>query len=195
MDIEKAIKWEKKMLRRFYITMILISVMLPVAMMLAGKNTAFYVGYLAIIEGLIIVAIVMKLNFNRLNYTCANNKLKFKSGIFSKEHLIFCDKVAIVHTEKMEDEMEIILVTTARLRNKSLRPVSKGFLKRYSSVAFEYMAQKELDPEQVFYYQIIKRGGLKKYLLLESIYKNCVKAVYTEEAIENIKIARGQTLV
>lgn len=195
MDINKAIKWEKKLHKRFYISMLLISLILPIIMMLTGKNTTFYVGYLAIIEGLIIIAVINKINFNYLNYTCANNKLKFRSGIFSKEHLILCDKVAIVHTEKMEEEMEIILLTSVRFRNKALKPVSKGFLKKYPSVAYEYMAQKELEAEKVFYFQVIKRGGLKKYLLLENIYKNCVKAVYTEEAIENIKIARGQTLV
>ena len=50
-------------------------------------------------------------------------------------------------------------------------------------------------PDTIFYYQVIKRGGLKKYLLLDTIYKNCVKAVYTDDCIQNIKIARGQTLV
>lgn len=46
-----------------------------------------------------------------------------------------------------------------------------------------------------YYFQVIRRGGLKKYLLLDLIYKNCVRATYTEESIQNIKIARGQTIV
>ena len=33
---------------------------------------------------------------------------------------------------------------------------------------------------------------LKKYNLLDEIYKNCVRASYTSSAIENIKIAREQ---
>ena len=36
---------------------------------------------------------------------------------------------------------------------------------------------------------------LKKYLLLDCIYRNCVKAIYTDYSIQNIKIARGQTIV
>lgn len=195
MDIYKALKWEKKLIKRFYIMMFLISFILPIIMMLVGKNTLFYVGYLAVIEVLILIAVIMKLNLTKIKYSCSNNKLKFKSGIFSKEQLMLCDKVAIVHTEKIEEDMEIVLLTTVRFRNTSLKPVTKGFLKKYSRVMYEYTAQKELEPEKVFYYQVIKRGGLKKYLFLETVYKNCVKAVYTEEAIENIKIARGQTLV
>ena len=54
---------------------------------------------------------------------------------------------------------------------------------------------KEKNPDKKYYFQVIKRGGLKKYLLLDSIYRNCVKAVYTDESIQNIKIARGQMIV
>ena len=32
-------------------------------------------------------------------------------------------------------------------------------------------------------------------MILDTIYKNCVRATYTDECIQNIKIARGQTLV
>ena len=41
-----------------------------------------------------------------------------------------------------------------------------------------------------YYFQIIRKGALNKYILLETIYKNCVKATYTTAAIDNIKIAR-----
>ena len=34
--------------------------------------------------------------------------------------------------------------------------------------------------------------NLRKYIFLDNIYRNCVKAAYTTSAIENIKIARGQ---
>ncbi|MGL4774454.1 MAG: hypothetical protein ACRC2K_12880 [Clostridium sp.] len=195
MDIYKALKWEKKMLKRFFVAMIIIAIFLPIAMMLAGVNDFFYVSYLLIIELLIILAILLKSNYHFIKYSCINNKLKVKSGLFGRDNLFLCDKVAIVHTHKMEDEMDIILVTTINFRNKKMKLVGKNILKRYPSLAEEYIAQKELEPEKIFYYYIIRKGGLKKYLLLDQIYKNCVKAVYTEEAIQNIKIARGQTLV
>ena len=118
-----------------------------------------------------------------------------RTGIISKESLIFCDKVVMVHTEKMEDEMEIVIVTSVNFKNRNLKPALKVFLKRYSSAKEEFLKLKSKNPETIFYYQVIKKGGLKKYLLLDCIYKNCVKAIYTDDCIQNIKIARGQTLV
>ncbi|MGL5152565.1 MAG: hypothetical protein ACRC7N_18560 [Clostridium sp.] len=195
MDIHKALKWEKKLLKRFYLLMIIISIVLPIAMMLAGVNKLFYVSYLMVIEFLIVIAILVKYNYHYLDYSCNNNKLRVKSGMFGRNYLILCDRVSLVHTEKIEDEMEIVIISNVNLRNKKARLVNKALLKKYPSLTMEYMAQKDFEPEKLFYFQIIKKGGLKKYELLDTIYKNCVKATYTEEAIQNIKISRGQTLV
>ena len=195
MNIFKAIKRERKQVKRFYVVMISIAVSLVIFLFLKGLTTPFYLCYLIFIEFLIFISIINKINYHKLTYICNNNRLMYKSGLFSNESLIFCDKVVLVHTEKMEDEMEIILVTIVNLKNKVLKPVGKGFLKRYPLLTEDYFRLKKQYPDTIFYYNIIKKGGLKKYILLDEIYKNCVKAVYTDEAIENIKIARGQTLV
>ena len=195
MDIFKAIKKEKKFLKKFYIIMILIAIILPFIVLLTGLTTPFYLSYLMFIEFLIIVAVINKTNYHKLTYSCNNNRLRFKGGLWGKVSMIFCDKVVLVHTEKIEEEMEIIIVTSVNFKNRMLKPVLKGFLKRYPLITEEFLRIKELQPEGVYYYQVIRRGGLNKYMLLDSIYKNCVKATYTEECIQNIKIARGQTLV
>lgn len=195
MNIFKAIKREKKYLKRFYIGMLLIAVVLFFVVFLTGLTTPFYLGYLGLMEFLILIAILNKINYYKLTYSCNNNRLKIKNGLFSKEGLIFCDKVVLVHTEKMEEEMEIILVTTVNFKNKMLRPIVKSFLKKYPLASHEYIKIKELQPESLYFYQVIKFGGLNKYMLLDCIYRNCVRATYTEECIQNIKIARGQTLV
>ena len=196
LDIFKAIKKETKFLKRFNIIMIFLAVILPLTMYLTGVKTLFYYLYLLIIEGLILIAILNKLNSTKIKYNCINNRLKFKTGILTKESMLFCDKIILVHTEKMEEEMEIIIVSTVNFKNKNLKPVLKGFYKRFPKLQKELdIIRKTEEEEQIYYYQIIRRGGLRKYLLLDCIYKNCVKAVYTSECIENIKIARGQTLV
>lgn len=195
MNIYKALKKEKKSIKRFYIIMLILFISLPLAVYLTGLTSFFYLSYLAFIEFLIFVAVINKVNYTTIKYSCSNNRLKYKSGIFSKNNLILCDKVALVHTSKIEQDMEIIIVTSIKFRNKGLKLVTEGFLKRYKTIENEYLKLKKLNPDTIFYYQIIRRGGLKKYLLLDLIYKNCVKAVYTEEGIQNIKIARGQTLV
>lgn len=195
MDIYTAIKKERFHLKLFFITMLIIAVILPVSIVLTNMTKLFYLIYLGIIEFLIIISIIIRLNHYRVTYRCSNNKLIFKTGIFAKDNLIICDKVALVHTSKSDYDLEIIILTSVKFKNKSLRKVDKNIFRRYPQVKREYDYIKKLNPEKEYYFQIIRRGGLKKYLLLDSIYKNCVKAIYTEESIQNIKIARGQTIV
>lgn len=195
MDIYKAIKMEKKSLKRFYRLMIILFIGLPLSVYLAGVKSIFYLVYLLIIELLIIAAVINKLNYYSLKYNYNANKLNITNGLFANNSLILCDKVVLVHTEKMESDMEIIIISTMSFRNKSLRPIVKGFLKKYPKVQEELKKVSNYDNQKKYYFQIIRKGGLSKYLLLDTIYKNCVKAIYTNDCIENIKIARGQILV
>ncbi len=195
MDIYKAIKVEKKSLKRFYRLMIILFIGLPLSVYLTGVKSIFYLVYLLIIELLIIAAVINKLNYYSLKYNYNANKLNITNGLFANNSLILCDKVVLVHTEKMESDMEIIIISTMSFRNKSLRPIVKGFLKKYPKVQEELKKVSNYDNQKKYYFQIIRKGGLSKYLLLDTIYKNCVKAIYTNDCIENIKIARGQILV
>ena len=195
MDIYTAIKKERVQLKIFFITMLLISIILPIAVVVTDLTRLFYLCYLGLIEFLIVASIIIRLNYYKVTYRCSNNRLIFKTGIWTKESLIICDKVALVHTNKSDYDLEIVIITSVKFKNKLLRKVEKNFFKRYPQVDREYNHIKKLNPDKEYYFQIIRRGGLKKYLLLDIIYKNCVKAIYTEESIQNIKIARGQTIV
>lgn len=195
MNIYTAIKREKFHLKVFLITMGIISVILPGILILTGLTSIFYMSYVIFIEFLIVIAIIIKMNAYKVEYRCLNNRLMFKAGIFSKENLIICDKVVLVHTSKSDYDLEIVIITSVVFKNIGLRPIDKNFLKRYPQITGEYNDIKKLNPKKDYYFQVVKRGGLKKYLLLDSIYKNCVKAIYTDESIQNIKIARGQLIV
>ena len=192
MKIDKAIKKEKGSNRVFFIIMTIIFIVLPLVAYLSQIKHLFLWIYLAFVEILIIFAIIIKINQNKLKFILNNNKLKFKSGIFNKESIILCDKVVVVHTDKSKEDMDIILITINRFRNPYLKPITKGFMKKYSEASEEYLKVKKIKPEEVYYFQVIRRGSLKKYILLDEIFKNCVKANYTASAIENIKIAREQ---
>lgn len=192
MKINKALKKESNHKKQFFILMLILFTILPLVAFLSQIKAIFLWVYLAIIECLIIIACITKLNYHRLKFTCSNNKLKFKSGLFFKESVIICDKVAVVHTDRTKEDMDIILITTIKFRNKYLKKITKGFIKRYPEAAEEYLKAKKINPEETYYFQVIKRGALKKYNLLDEIYKNCVRASYTSSAIENIKIAREQ---
>ena len=192
MYIDKALKKQSKLKRLFFITMGFLSVFLPIIAYLADMKSIFIISYLIVLEILIFLAIIIKINFYKLEFSCSNNKLKFKSGLFSKENLLICDKIAIVHTNKIKEDMEIVIVTTAKFKNKWLKPITKSFLYKYPEINNEYLRLNKTNPDTIFYFQIIRRGALNKYILLDIIYKNCVKSAYTVSAIESIKISRSQ---
>lgn len=193
MNINKALKKERKSKKRLFIVMILLFIILPLITYLEGLRSLFILAYLGIIEILIVLVLLIKSNYYSLKFVCNNNKLRIKSGLFIKESLILCDKVSIVHTNKEKDELEIIIITSVNFKNKGLKPITQGFIKRYPEAGQEYLRIKKLTPEHIFYFQVIRRGALRKYELLDTIYKNCVRATYTASAIESIKIARGQS--
>jgi hypothetical protein len=195
MDIYQAIKKERSNLKIFLIAMAIIAFILPMTVELTGLMSIFYISYVGFIEFLIVVAIIIKLNGYKVEYRCSNNRLMFKTGISSKEYLIICDKVALVHTNKSDYDLEILIITSIVFKNRALRSVDQNFLKRYPQINEQYESIKQQNPKKDYYFQVVKRGGLKKYLLLDSIYKNCVKAIYTDDSIQNIKIARGQLIV
>ena len=195
MDIYKAIKREKLHLKIFLVVMVVIAILLPMTLLVTGLTTIFYISYVFLIEFLIVIAVIIKMNGYTVEYRYLSNRLVFKTGIFTKENLIICDKVVLVHTSKSDYDLEIVLITNVIFKNGKLRQVDKNFLKRYPKIVKEYDTIKQINHQNEYYFQVIKRGGLKKYLLLDSIYRNCVKAVYTDESIQNIKIARGQLIV
>lgn len=192
MKIDKALKRQRRYNKIFFITMIFLAIFLPMITYLAYIKSLFILVFLTLIEILIFIAIISKINNCTLKFTCMNNKLKFKNGMFSSYSFIQCDKVAVVHTNKVNEEMEIIIVTTLKSKNKKMKPITKDFMKRYKEAADEYLRLKKINADKVCYFQVIKSGELNKYILLDNIYRNCVNASYTSSAIDNIKIARGQ---
>lgn len=194
MDINKALKLEKKHRKCFYVVMIMLFISLPLAIYLTNMYTSFFIISSLILEVLIALVFLSKVSTSSLTYSCKKNRLKIKSGLFSKELLFFCDKVVLVHTEKIEEDMEIYIITTVNIRNRGLKLLGKSLLKRMPELKEEFKKVKKSNEGSLFYYQVIRRGGLKKYLLLDDIYRNCVKAEYTDKCIQSIKIAKGQTL-
>lgn len=148
--------------------------------------------FLLLIEILIFIAIIRKVNDCTLNFICANNKLKFRDGLFSAYTYIQCDRIAIVHTNKNNEDMEIIIVTRGKVKNQKMKLINKEFMKKYEEAAVEYRRLKRINQDVAFYFKVIKYGELKKYTLLDNIYRNCVNATYTASAIDSIKIARSQ---
>ena len=192
MKIDKALKKQKRSNKIFIISMFFLAILLPIITYLSYVNTFIIIVFLFFIEFLIFIAIMGKINSCTLKFVCGNNRLKFSTGLFLPYIYIQCDKVAIVHTNKSNEEMEIIIVTRGKIKNQKMKPINKEFVKKYEEAAVEYKRLKTINKDMVYYFKIIKNGELKKYILLDNIYRNCVNATYTTSAIDNIKIARGQ---
>ena len=118
MDIYKAIKLEKKRLKIFLILMFMIALILPIILIFTNLFTLFYISYLIIIEILICMSIIIKYNYYKVEYRCVNNRLMFKTGILTKENLLMCDKVWLVHTNNCDYDLEIIIITNVVFKNK-----------------------------------------------------------------------------
>lgn len=190
MIFEKAFKRQRRYNKVFIIMMVFLAIFLPSITYLAYISNLSMLIFLSIIEVLIFIVIIMKFNSCNLKFYYKNNILKLKSGIFSGYTYIQCDKVLLVHTDRNNDEIEIIIITSRK--NKKTKVITRKFKNKYRDIEDEYMRLKRIDQNTIYYFQVIKYGELKKYMLLDNIYKSCVNAIYTEAAIENIKIARGQ---
>lgn len=187
MDINKAIKKQEKSNMRFLLFLGFIFFMLPFILFLSKMINLFFLIYLSIIELLILSTILININSIYLRFSSDSYRLKIKFNWFNEEVNIVCDKVRFVYTEGYDEQMIIILLMNAKFRNKKIKPVDESLLKFHPYLAQNYYKIKKQSPEENYFYIIITKGGYKKYKLLDLIYRNCVKAHYTEEAVERIK--------
>lgn len=197
MDVNKAIRKQKKSYKRFMLIMSFIFFALPIVLVVTGRITWFYILYLVIIELLVILAVLAKINNENFKFTYDNYRIRMSSGIRRDNINIVCNKVAFVHVENIirktdkERDFIIILIATSRFRSRRMIPINEKFLKIHPYIAFHYQKIKKLNPEKKYAFTIIKKGKLYKYELLDTIYKSCVYATFTDDAIDKIKEYRN----
>lgn len=187
MDINKAIRKQKKSNIRFLLFLGFIFFILPFILFLSNMLKIFFLIYLGIIELLILFTILININNGYLRYSSDNYRIKIKVKWLSEELNIVCDKVRLVHTEGKAQQMTIILLMSSKFRNKKIKPIDESFLRFHPYLAQNYYRTKKQNPEENYFYISITKGGYEKYKLLDLIYRNCVKAQYTEETVEKIK--------
>lgn len=196
MNIDKAIRKQKKSYKRFLLSMCFIFFALPAVLILSKKFYIFYIVYMIIVEFLILVSVFIRTSNESVKFKNDGYRLRLSLGITNKKLNIITDKVSLVHVEDVLSDkgevidFKIILITGSKFRSDKMLPVSINFLKKYSYVAYHYNRIKVIQPENNYYYTIIKRGGLNKYPLLDIIYKTCVYSYFTGEAVEKIKFYR-----
>lgn len=192
MYIDKALKKQSAGYKRFNIVMVFMLILLPLVVFGLGMNKGVVNSFLVVLEIAIIICMVVMKDKISLNYTCENNILRLKQGLFKSYRRISCDKIKLIHTESKSGDMDLIIVTTTRIGNRQLRLVGRSFLNKYPMAGKEYKKLKKINPDKNYFYLVVKNGGYKKYAMLDAIYRNSVTATYTADTIENIKIARSQ---
>lgn len=191
MDINKAIRKQKKSYKRFVLSMSFIFLFLPLVLVFSGEINPFFIFYLVVLEILIVVAVVKKIDSECLKYELKNYRIKIKWKALIKGITIMPEKVALVHVEGQGKDITIVIITTSSFRNRKVKPVVLDLLKKYPLIHKEYTRIKKFNPEHNYYYFTVKNGGYEKYKLLDFLYTHCLKSFYSEEAILCIREYRG----
>lgn len=193
MDINKAIRKQKKSYKRFVFSMGFIFFILPTILFISKEWSLFYIAYLCVIEVLILISIFAKRNSNYLRYNCNSLRLKLKLGVLRESITIFCNKIFFIDVEEVDNEyydfkdFNIIILMASQSRSKNVLLLSDKFLNKHPNILKCYNKLIKVQPDKKYYYLIIRKGGLVKYVLLDTMYRNCVNAEFTEESIEKIK--------
>lgn len=190
MDINKVLKKQRKSYIRFMLSMGFIFLLLPMVLWLTKQITTFFLGYLVVIELLILALMIMRYNEEYLKSELVNDKIAISILGGRVKYKISYSKVALVHTIPHEENFDILIVTKSNFRNKRMRVVTKKALEKYSDIEKHYRKIK-MPESGSYYYFIVRRGGAKKYLLLDLLYKYSVSAIFTENAVKNIKEYRN----
>ncbi len=194
MNINKAIRKQKKTYKRFMLSMCFIFVLLPIILIVSKAISIFFVIYLVCIELLIAFVVLLRFNEEYIDFKWEGYKISIWCGIAKTKFIIICEKVALIHTGGYGRNLELIIITKSRFRNKRIHPIDINFLKKYPYVAQMYNKIKIQNPEEAYFYFVIKNGGFRKYVLLDDIYKSCVQAVFSDDAIEKIKEYREYSI-
>lgn len=190
MNLNKVIRKQNAASNRFTFSMCLIFFSLPVALILSHQANVLFILYLVTIELLIILAVLARINSELFYFKYDGYRIKVKDGLFKQMSNVVCEKVNLVHAEKEDKDIKIIIITKTKFRNKYLRSIGANFMKRYPCAGYYYSRMKKLYPENHYYYLVFRNGGYKKYLFLNELFKQCVHADFTDEAIEQIKKSR-----
>ena len=191
MSKNRAIKKHKESFYRFLLLMGFIFFVLILALYVFQVYNIYIVLYFIITELIIVAAVLSKINDRYLKFKNENYKIIIKNGIIGGEINLQCDKVLLVHALLDEKDWSILVITRTRSRNKNFKLIDNSFIHKYPELSEVYNEIDNPKAEVNLCYLIIKNASIKKYELLDLIYKNCVSGTFTTKAIEEISKYRN----
>lgn len=186
MDINKVLKKQRKSYIRFMLSMGFIFLLMPMVLWITEQINTFFLGYLIVIEVLILALMIIRYNEEYLKSEIISDKIVIRMIGGRVKYKISYSKVAIVHTIPQDKYFDILIMTKSNFRNKRMRVVTNKALERFSDIEKHYRKIKMPDCGS-YYYFVVRRGGAKKYIVLDLLYKYSVSAIFTESAVNNIK--------
>lgn len=187
MNINKAIRKQKRSYKMFMLSMCFIFLFLPLAMLITQNTKLFFIVFLICIEILIVMSVIITSHKHFLSFTNKGYKIKINFGIKHERITIFSNKVKAVHLKYRGDDFDIVIITLPNKKNKSMKSIDEKFMVKYPYAGYMYLKVKKINPEKKYFYYVIKTGKYKKYELLNEIYRVCVKAQFSSECIEKIR--------
>lgn len=187
MDFDKALRKQKLNFRLFLLTMGFIFLFNPVALIITEVNQLNYIMLLFIIEGLIVVSIILKYKMLHLKFTPLMDSIKIESSFPSKKIEIPYDKIVGVAVDNVTLDIKLIIIVSMFKRGKLFKNIKIEKLKEgtffYDLINRIIAIRKKKNLQ----YIIVSTGGVKKYKLLDILYQRCTRAVFTSDAILEIK--------
>lgn len=187
MNIDKAIKKQNKSLFRFVRLMCFIFLLLPICVICFNTFNLFIICYLVVIQIIIVYGVVYRIDKEHLKFQKENYKIVINDGLFSRKINFIFDNVVIVHVVKEKKDWKIVIILKSNYRDKRIKKVNYNFIFKYNDLEKQLEIIKKYHSCEEFSYFIVSKGLNKKYKLINIIYKNCVTASFTEEAILKIK--------
>jgi hypothetical protein len=191
MNINKAIKKQKFRYNIFKLAMLFIFIFLPLSLLLLKSIHIIIIIYLCIIEMLILISLAYVKNGDYLEFKIDNVAVKIKWGFPIRDVTLFSEKIVLVHADGKDKNIDVILISKVKLRNKIMKNIDDVFLENYPLVAEQFNRIRKVNPQNDYFYFIIKSGGYKKFVFLDELYKCSTSAFYTKETISEIKLYRN----
>jgi hypothetical protein len=195
MKIKKSLKKEKTSKNRILFISLLIMIVMPYMVVILNEEGIFNIweyhfgiSYAILVDILLLFYIVKSFSNYDLRFNIHGQKMKIKDGSFKFYFSMPLTKLLYVDIiEKKNHDFDIFIVMKKGKVNKNFKYFNIQYVKEHleAKAIYEHIL-KNSDPVDCFCV-FIKKGGVKKYYLLYSIFKRAYNAEFSTSALDYLK--------
>jgi hypothetical protein len=195
LKIRKGLKKEKTRKNRVLFISLLIMIIMPYIVVILNDEGVFNLwefhfalSYAILVDTLLLFYIIKCFAHYDLRFSIHGQKMKIKDGTFKLYFSISLNKLLHVGiVESKNNDFDIFIVMKKGKINKNFKNFNIEYVKehpRFKDI-YENFFKKG---ETVDYFCVfIKKGGVKKYYLLYSIFKSAYNAEFSTLALDYVK--------